>query len=86
MYHFINVFMFFLVSNYIFLFLPDLKTVEQRLNSHVYKKLADFIGDMTKIFDNCRYYNPRSSPFYNCAEMLESYFVQKIKLFRESIT
>ncbi|XP_055932201.1 nucleosome-remodeling factor subunit BPTF-like isoform X2 [Argiope bruennichi] len=64
----------------------DLKTVEQRLNSHTYKKLADFIGDMTKIFDNCRYYNPRSSPFYNCAEMLESFFVQKIKLFRESIT
>ncbi|GFQ93826.1 nucleosome-remodeling factor subunit NURF301, partial [Trichonephila clavata] len=57
----------------------DLKTVEQRLNSHTYKKLADFIGDMTKIFDNCRYYNPRSSPFYNCAEMLESFFVQKIK-------
>ncbi|GFT51046.1 nucleosome-remodeling factor subunit BPTF [Trichonephila clavipes] len=64
----------------------DLKTVEQRLNSHTYKKLADFIGDMTKIFDNCRYYNPRSSPFYNCAEMLESFFVQKIKVFRESIT
>ncbi|XP_035209006.1 nucleosome-remodeling factor subunit NURF301-like [Stegodyphus dumicola] len=64
----------------------DLKTVEQRLNSHTYKRLADFIGDMTKIFDNCRYYNPRSSPFYNCAEMLESFFVQKIKLFRESIT
>ncbi|XP_042904894.1 nucleosome-remodeling factor subunit BPTF [Parasteatoda tepidariorum] len=64
----------------------DLKTVEQRLNLHTYKKLADFIGDMTKIFDNCRYYNPRSSPFYNCAEMLESFFVQKIKLFRESIT
>ncbi|GBM38532.1 Nucleosome-remodeling factor subunit BPTF [Araneus ventricosus] len=64
----------------------DLKTIEQRLNSHAYKKLADFIGDMTKIFDNCRYYNPRSSPFYNCAEMLESFFVQKIKLFRESIT
>ncbi|XP_054724441.1 nucleosome-remodeling factor subunit BPTF-like [Uloborus diversus] len=64
----------------------DLKTVEHRLNNHIYKKLADFIGDMTKIFDNCRYYNPRSSPFYNCAEMLESYFVQKIKVFRENIT
>ncbi|GIX97254.1 nucleosome-remodeling factor subunit NURF301 [Caerostris darwini] len=64
----------------------DLRTIEQRLNSHAYKKLADFIGDMTKIFDNCRYYNPRSSPFYNCAEMLESFFVSKIKAFRESIT
>lgn len=61
----------------------DLRTVEQRLGS--YARLADFIGDMTKIFDNCRYYNARSSPFYHCAEMLEAFFVQKIKLFRDNI-
>ncbi|UYV79251.1 PHD-finger [Cordylochernes scorpioides] len=64
----------------------DLRTVEQKLNSQGYEKLADFIGDMTKIFDNCRYYNARNSPFYNCAEVLESFFVTKIKTFRENIT
>lgn len=64
----------------------DLKTVEQKLNNRLYHKLADFIGDMTKIFDNCRYYNPRNSSFYQCAEVLESFFVQKIKCFRQSIT
>lgn len=40
---------------------------------------------MTKIFDNCRYYNPKESPFYRCAESLEAHFVQKIKFFRENL-
>lgn len=47
--------------------------------------LSEFIADMTKIFDNCRFYNPKESPFYRCAESLEGYFVQKIKNFRESL-
>jgi len=64
----------------------DLQTVELRLNQKLYEKLSDFIGDMTKIFDNCRYYNPRDSPFYQCAEVLEAYFVQKIKAFRERLS
>lgn len=55
------------------------------MNKNIYSKLSEFIGDMTKIFDNCRYYNPKESSFYKCAEALESYFVQKIKNFRESV-
>ncbi|KAH8380095.1 hypothetical protein KR009_008904 [Drosophila setifemur] len=63
----------------------DLKRMENKLESNAYTKLAEFIGDMTKIFDNCRYYNPKESSFYKCAEALESYFVQKIKHFREEV-
>ncbi|KPU77735.1 uncharacterized protein Dana_GF24755, isoform B [Drosophila ananassae] len=63
----------------------DLKQMESKLESNAYTKLAEFIGDMTKIFDNCRYYNPKESSFYKCAEALESYFVQKIKTFRENV-
>ncbi|EDW92692.2 uncharacterized protein Dyak_GE21036, isoform E [Drosophila yakuba] len=63
----------------------DLKRMEIKLESNTYTKLAEFIGDMTKIFDNCRYYNPKESSFYKCAEALESYFVQKIKIFRENV-
>ncbi|XP_032291521.1 nucleosome-remodeling factor subunit NURF301 isoform X1 [Drosophila virilis] len=63
----------------------DLKQMENKLESNTYTKLAEFIGDMTKIFDNCRYYNPKESSFYKCAEALESFFVQKIKSFRENI-
>lgn len=65
--------------------LLDLKQMESKLESNTYTKLAEFIGDMTKIFDNCRYYNPKESSFYKCAEALESFFVQKIKSFRENV-
>ncbi|KAK0170901.1 hypothetical protein PV328_008686 [Microctonus aethiopoides] len=64
----------------------DLQTIELRINDKSYKKLSEFIGDMTKIFDNCRYYNPKESPFFKCAETLETYFVHKIKCLREKFS
>ncbi|XP_046680998.1 nucleosome-remodeling factor subunit NURF301-like [Homalodisca vitripennis] len=63
----------------------DLQTIELRITDRQYKKLSEFIGDMTKIFDNCRYYNPRESPFFKCAESLEAYFVQKVKGLRDKL-
>lgn len=69
----------------IYFFITDLKQIEENLNGNIYTKLSEFIGDMTKIFDNCRYYNPKDSSFYKCAEILESFFVQKIKNFRECV-
>uniref|UniRef100_A0AAY5F207 Bromodomain PHD finger transcription factor n=1 Tax=Electrophorus electricus TaxID=8005 RepID=A0AAY5F207_ELEEL len=62
----------------------DLSTIEQRIQKRYYNKLTEFVADMTKIFDNCRYYNPSDSPFYQCAEFLESFFVQKLKAFKAS--
>ncbi|XP_061083585.1 nucleosome-remodeling factor subunit BPTF isoform X5 [Conger conger] len=62
----------------------DLATMEDRAQKRYYKKLTEFVADMTKIFDNCRYYNPSDSPFYQCAEVLESFFVQKLKAFKAS--
>lgn len=70
----------------LFLAITDLQTIELRINDRSYKKLSEFIGDMTKIFDNCRYYNPRESPFFKCAESLETYFVHKIKSLREKFS
>lgn len=63
----------------------DLQKVESKVDNRTYSTLSEFIGDMTKIFDNCRYYNPKESQFYRCAESLESFFVQKIKFFRENL-
>lgn len=63
----------------------DLQKIELKILENGYTTLSEFIGDMTKIFDNCRYYNPKESPFYRCAESLEGYFVQKIKFFRENL-
>ncbi|KAJ7992762.1 hypothetical protein DPEC_G00282040 [Dallia pectoralis] len=62
----------------------DLSTMEERLQKRYYNKLTEFVADMTKIFDNCRYYNPSDSPFFQCSEVLESFFVQKLKGFKAS--
>ncbi|XP_006886336.1 PREDICTED: nucleosome-remodeling factor subunit BPTF [Elephantulus edwardii] len=62
----------------------DLATMEERVQRRYYERLTEFVADMTKIFDNCRYYNPSDSPFYQCAEVLESFFVQKLKGFKAS--
>uniref|UniRef100_A0A8C7G1R5 Bromodomain PHD finger transcription factor n=1 Tax=Oncorhynchus kisutch TaxID=8019 RepID=A0A8C7G1R5_ONCKI len=60
----------------------DLSTMEDKLQKRYYNKLTEFVADMTKVFDNCRYYNPNDSPFFQCAEVLESFFVQKLKGFK----
>uniref|UniRef100_A0A8C7MEE3 Bromodomain PHD finger transcription factor n=1 Tax=Oncorhynchus kisutch TaxID=8019 RepID=A0A8C7MEE3_ONCKI len=62
----------------------DLSTMEDKLQKRYYNKLTEFVADMTKVFDNCRYYNPNDSPFFQCAEVLESFFVQKLKGFKAS--
>ncbi|XP_078510455.1 nucleosome-remodeling factor subunit BPTF isoform X2 [Lissotriton helveticus] len=62
----------------------DLATMEERILKRYYKKLTEFVADMTKIFDNCRYYNANDSTFYQCAEVLEGFFVQKLKAFKAS--
>lgn len=68
-----------------FFIFTDLQTVERKVNEQTYSTLSEFIGDMTKIFDNCRYFNPKDSEFYRCAEGLEAFFAQKIKYFREKL-
>ncbi|XP_069511125.1 nucleosome-remodeling factor subunit BPTF isoform X2 [Ambystoma mexicanum] len=62
----------------------DLATMEERIQTRYYKKLTEFVADMTKVFDNCRYYNSNDSTFYQCAELLEAFFVQKLKAFKAS--
>ena len=75
-----------MVSYHIFFFsVADLNTVEQKLSTNDYVKLGDFIKDITKVFDNCRYYNPSDSPFYQCAEVVETLFVQKLKALKEKL-
>ncbi|KAF7271636.1 hypothetical protein GWI33_015487 [Rhynchophorus ferrugineus] len=63
----------------------DLQMIDRKITDQKYRKLSEFIGDMTKIFDNCRYYNPKESPFFKCAESLETFFVNKIKCLRDKL-
>ncbi|XP_074647332.1 nucleosome-remodeling factor subunit BPTF-like [Tubulanus polymorphus] len=63
----------------------DLTTLENNLLAGKYDHLHEFVKDVMKIFDNCRYYNPRESPYYQCAEVLETYFVQRLKAIKEKM-
>lgn len=63
----------------------DLTTVERRLQNRHYVKLIEFIKDVTKIFDNCRLYNTAETPFYQCAEVLDTFFVQRLKSLKDRI-
>ena len=69
--------MFFLLD------FTDLSTVEKKVLNKQYPNLSDFVKDITKIFDNCRYYNGTDTPFYRCAEVLETHFVQRLKLVKD---
>ncbi|KAL9957398.1 hypothetical protein ACROYT_G039030 [Oculina patagonica] len=60
----------------------DFSMIEERMNSKSYSSLEFFVSDITKIFDNCRYFNQRDSPYYRCAEVLESFFVQKLRAWK----
>ncbi|CAL1541773.1 unnamed protein product [Lymnaea stagnalis] len=62
----------------------DLTIVEAKLNSKAYHKLNDFMKDITKIFDNCRLYNPVDTAYFQCAEVVETYFAQKVKALRSA--
>ncbi|KAK3598854.1 hypothetical protein CHS0354_008596 [Potamilus streckersoni] len=64
----------------------DLNTLQTNLDNREYVRLADFVKDVTKIFDNCRLYNPPDTSFYQCAEVLETYFVQRLKALKDKLT
>jgi len=63
----------------------DLQTVELRVTQVQYEKLAEFIGDITRIFENCRYWNAQGSAIAIAAENLEDFFSKKITLVREKV-
>ncbi|XP_053392915.1 nucleosome-remodeling factor subunit BPTF-like [Mercenaria mercenaria] len=61
----------------------DLSQVEANMDAHQYRRLSDFIKDVTKVFNNCRLYNPPDTPFFQCAEVLETFFVQRLKALKD---
>lgn len=63
----------------------ELKTIEQRLEQGVYTKLADFVSDACRMFDNCKHYNPGNSKISKKAGLLEGFLVQKLRLLRQKI-
>ena len=63
----------------------DLHLVDTKISERRYQRLLDFVADITKIFDNCRYYNAKESSIARCATTLEAFFVPRLKVLRSSM-
>ena len=50
-----------------------------------YTRLVQFVGDMMRIFENCRYFNQPESSIMKCAASLEAFFAQKLAQLREKV-
>jgi len=62
----------------------DLQKITNRVEERQYQRLMDFIGDVVKIFENCRYFNESTTDIFRHADNLEKFFVQKIWALRQS--
>jgi len=61
------------------LFSLDLKTMGDKLKKGYYVSKRLFIADMTRIFTNCRTYNSAETEYFRCANVLEKFFINKMK-------
>jgi hypothetical protein len=69
----------------LFFYFPDLSTVDKKVNNGDYTKLCEFIGDVMRIFENCRFFNQPNSSIMKSAESLENFFSQKLSHLRERV-
>lgn len=63
----------------------DLATIESRVVQAEYSCLAEFIGDVTRIVENCRYFNPQGTVVAKAAESLEQCLAKQIPGVREKV-
>ncbi|CAH8863003.1 unnamed protein product [Trichobilharzia szidati] len=63
----------------------NLPNVIINLKTGVYKTLGDFSFDMNRLFTNSRLIYPKDTPEFNCTEIVEALFVQKMKQFKETL-
>jgi len=57
----------------------DMKTMAERLKANYYVNKRLFIADMKRMFTNCKAYNAPETEYYNCANVLERFFINKLK-------
>ena len=52
----------------------DLKTIQKKLGSNEYEHIAEFHGDINKIFLNSYKFNPRETNYYALTVDLEAFY------------
>jgi len=62
----------------------DLKTMRERVNEGHYDSIMKFVGDVERIFNNCRIYNKKDTVYYKMADKLEETIKPFLDQLRES--
>jgi len=63
----------------------DLSIIERKVASSTYNCLAEFTGDVTRIVENTRYFNPQGTKVAAAAEVLEQLLARQIPAVRERV-
>jgi hypothetical protein len=61
----------------------DLKQIALRVDEKMYTTFGNFIGDLGKITDNCRLFNPIESHIHKAGIVWEKFCSQKMKTLRD---
>lgn len=64
----------------------DLQTLEKNAESEKYNSVTEFTSDVQKIFNNCRKYNDPITPYFKCANKLEKFFYDRLKVLTDRDT
>ena len=61
--------------------IADLTLLDENVETDVYQTMDQFIRDVQKVFDNCRVYNAESTNYARCANRLERYFKERLRVW-----
>lgn len=62
----------------------DLSTMESKMENNQYQTIDDMVKDAQLVFDNCKLYNPASSPYAKSAVKLEKFLYDKLPQWKQA--
>ncbi|KAJ3312798.1 histone acetyltransferase [Blyttiomyces sp. JEL0837] len=60
----------------------DISTLTSCVENNEFKTLDEFVTNVNKIFNNCRLYNEEGTNYVKCANKLEKWFKERLKVLR----
>jgi histone acetyltransferase len=60
----------------------DVSTLNEKVEEDFYETVEHFAKDTQKIFDNCRTYNEKGTPYTKHATKLEKFFKERLEVLK----
>ena len=58
--------------------------MESKMENNQYQTIDDMVKDAQLVFDNCKLYNPASSPYAKSAVKLEKFLYDKLPQWKQA--